>query len=121
VFRLLQKLPTFITIASCNEIECEVMKVVLCLKAFMQVAQESLIQVDSRSAAAAHEMVMSLSLYCLIAWLLTQKVVFAHQPQFAQQFQCTVNGRETHIGIALLYTLSNLFDTQMLARFLYHA
>jgi hypothetical protein len=67
----LEQLPTRVTITGRDQVEREAVKVVLPLQLFMQIAEQSFGEVDSCPATPTHEMMMSLSFYCFVPWLLT--------------------------------------------------
>jgi hypothetical protein len=82
VFLPLQNLPACIAIASGHEVEGKAMKAILPLKLFVQVTEQGFIEMDGCSTTAAHEVMMGLSFYGFVAWLLTQKMIFTYKPQF---------------------------------------
>ena len=73
---------------------------------------------DNCSTVPANQVMMGFSLGHLVARLFSRQVILAYQPQFPQQFQRAINGREADIGIALLDTFRDLVNAQVFFRFL---
>jgi hypothetical protein len=114
LFLVLYGLPAGIAVSSSYQIKRQLVKAILTLELFVQVPKQLIIQVDGGMAMAADKVVMRLTSHCFIVRLFAEKVIFPHETQFAQQFQCAVDGGEADIGITLLNAFSDLIYAEML-------